>query len=240
MAFQSATPEMGAPLPMGRTSPDRPHASWSNNDCRASNQLAAPSCSARRFNRGRLVPANVAVPRNDVRVRFSRLSIFVVMTVLFSTPAAAREPTTLSQRLLPLIEAHRGRVAVAVRHLENDDQFLHHEDEVFPTASLIKFPVLVELYRQAEEGRVDLDHRITLRAEDKVPGSGILTPHFSPGATLALVDAARLMIAFSDNTATNLVLDQIGIASTGEAMRRLGCPNTRIHHKVYLGATTSI
>jgi beta-lactamase class A len=72
-----------------------------------------------------------------------------------------------------------------------------------------------------------------LREADKVPGSGILTPHFSDGATFALVDAARLMMAYSDNTATNLVLDQIGIASTGEAMQALGCPNTRIHSKVF-------
>ena len=46
---------------------------------------------------------------------------------------------------------------------------------------------------------------------DKVPGSGLLTDHFSDGATFSLRDAVRLMIAFSDNTATNLVLDRVGI-----------------------------
>lgn len=127
-----------------------------------------------------------------------------------------------------------------MRHLETGERFGHQEDEVFPTASLIKFPVLIELYRQADEGAVDLDTRLTLRGEDKVPGSGILTPHFSPGATLTLRDAARLMIAFSDNTATNLVLDKIGIAATGETMLKLGCSNTRIHHKVFLRETTTI
>ncbi|HWB09692.1 MAG TPA: serine hydrolase [Pirellulales bacterium] len=152
----------------------------------------------------------------------------------------AAESFPLAQRLQPLIEAHHGRVAVAVEHLETGERFVHHEDEVLPTASLIKFPVLIELYRQADEGRVDLDMRLTLRAEDKVPGSGILTPHFSPGASLTLRDAARLMIAFSDNTATNLVLDKIGIASTGETMQKLGCGNTRLHHKVFLRETTSI
>ena len=154
--------------------------------------------------------------------------------------AAAQDHPSLSQRLLPVIEAHRGRVAVAVEHLERDERFAYQADEVFPTASLIKFPVLIELYRQAEKGRVDLHTKVTLRADEKVPGSGILTPHFSEGATFALVDAARLMIAYSDNTATNLVLDQIGIAATGETMRALGCPNTRIHHKVFRRETTSI
>ena len=81
---------------------------------------------------------------------------------------------------------------------------------------------------------------MTFTESDRSPGSGILTPHFSPGATLTLRDAARLMIAFSDNSATNLVLDQIGIAATGQTMTELGCPNTRIHHKVFLRETTSI
>jgi beta-lactamase class A len=171
-----------------------------------------------------------------------RFRWLVVLVVLMPGDFAvsADEPVELSQRLQPLIDAHRGKVAVGVEHLESGQRFGFHNEEVFPTASLIKFPVLVELYRQAEEGRVDLDTWITLRAEDKVTGSGILTPHFSAGATLKLRDAARLMIAFSDNTATNLVLDKIGIPSTGETMRKLGCPSTRIHHKVFLRETTSI
>lgn len=125
-----------------------------------------------------------------------------------------------------------------MEHLERGDRFVYRAEEAFPTASLIKFPVLIELYRQAQEGRLDLKSQVTLRDGDKVPGSGILTPHFSDGAKFALVDAARLMIAYSDNTATNLVLDRIGIAATGESMQVLGCPNTRIHSKVFRRDTT--
>ncbi len=150
------------------------------------------------------------------------------------------DESPLEGRLRPLIEAHRGRVAVAMKHLETGESFDHHADDVFPTASLIKFPVLIELYRQAKERRVDLATRVMLREKDKVPGSGILTPHFAAGATFRLRDAARLMIAFSDNTATNLVLDRIGISSTSETMQRLGYENTRIHHKVFLRETTSV
>jgi beta-lactamase class A len=81
---------------------------------------------------------------------------------------------------------------------------------------------------------------ITLKKEDKVPGSGILTDHFSPGATFPLRDAVRLMIVFSDNTATNLVLDKIGILSTCVRMEDLGLPNTKINAKSFKGSTTSI
>ncbi len=102
-----------------------------------------------------------------------------------------------------------------------------------PTASLIKFPIMIEVYRQAEAGELDLERLLTLRDEDKVPGSGILTPHFSAGTQLSVRDAVRLMIAFSDNTATNLVIDQIGLPATNQTMAQWGCENTKLHAKVF-------
>ncbi len=78
-----------------------------------------------------------------------------------------------------------------------------------PTASLIKLPIMVESYRQAEEKKVDLSDMVTLKQSDKVPGSGILTDHFSPRRSSPSRDAVHLMIVYSDNTATNLVLDKI-------------------------------
>jgi beta-lactamase class A len=139
----------------------------------------------------------------------------------------------LESRLIPLIEEHKGQVAVAVKHLDSGESFTYRADVPMPTASLIKFPVMVETYRQAEKGQVSLDTMLTLKQEDKVQGSGILTNHFSEGSTLRLRDAVRLMIAFSDNTATNLVLDQIGLGSTAATMEAMGYPNTKIHAKVY-------
>jgi beta-lactamase class A len=113
-------------------------------------------------------------------------------------------------------------------------------DEPMPTASLIKLPVMVETYFQVHEKKVALTDKVELKKDDKVPGSGILTDHFSEGASFSLRDAVRLMIVFSDNTATNLVLDKIGIGSVHERMKSLKLPNTKIHAKVYKGSTTSI
>jgi beta-lactamase class A len=163
-----------------------------------------------------------------------KVSLCVVAFLLLANAGAvsAAPAPGLEARLLPLIRAHRGKVAVAVKHLQTGESFAYRDEEPMPTASLIKFPVMVEAYRQAAEGKVDLDARLTLKAEDRVPGSGILT-QLSPGLTLSLRDAVRLMIALSDNTATNLVLDQIGIGSTAATMERLGCPNTKIHAKVF-------
>lgn len=163
--------------------------------------------------------------------------LFVWLLSLAAGTSAA-DPQSLSDRLMPLIAGHRGEVAVAVEHLPSGTQFLHRADEPMPTASLIKLPIMVEVYRQAAAGRVDLDERLTFREEDRTPGSGILTPHFSPGATLTLRDAVRLMIAFSDNAATNLVLGRIGLAATNETMETLGLANTRVHALVFRPASS--
>lgn len=180
------------------------------------------------MNLRRRLPAMIAM------LAISWLAAFAPLT------ARGDETSSLADRLMPLVEAHRGRVAVAVKHLKSGEQFAHRENEAMPTASLIKFPVLIELYRQAEAGQVDLKKTLELRDEDKVPGSGVLTSHFSAGTTFSLRDAARLMIAFSDNTATNLVLDEIGLAATNETMQQLDCPNTLINAKVFLASKTTL
>lgn len=150
------------------------------------------------------------------------------------------DDSPLQAKLAPLLQAHKGKVAVGVKHLVTGDTFFHHPDEVMPTASLIKVAVLVEAYLQADEGKLSLRERIELKDSDKVPGSGILTYHFSSGAMLPLRDYIRLMTALSDNTATNVVLDQVGIANVNRRMASFGLTETRINAKVFRGSTTSV
>jgi len=149
-----------------------------------------------------------------------------------SEPVDHKASPSLAGRIDPLIRVHKGKVAVAVKNLRTGESFHHHADEVMPTASLIKFPVMIEVYRQAAAGKIDLDAHLTLRNQDKVPGSGVLTAHFTAGTSFPLRDAVRLMIAFSDNTATNMVLDAIGIGATAATMEMMGYPQTKIHSKV--------
>src|SRR3954469_2776840 len=156
---------------------------------------------------------------------------WVTAVVVFVANCAAGQ--SLSERLMPLISAHEGDVAVAVKHLKTGESFSHKADEAMPTASLIKLPVMVEAYREAAEGKIDLRSTVTLKEEDKTPGSGILSTQFSPGATFTLRDAIRLMIAYSDNSATNLVVAKIGLPATTELMDKLGLPNTRLHAFVF-------
>jgi len=168
-----------------------------------------------------------------------KIIVALLLSIVPFTSVRAQEKT-LATRLMPLIRAHQGKVAVAVKHLETGETFFEAEDEEMPTASLIKFMIMLEVYLQISEGRVKLDDRLTLKKADMVPGSGILTYHFSEGATFSLRDATRLMIVFSDNTATNMVLDHIGLASTNKRLDAWGYSKTRLNAKVFLGSKSSL
>ena len=164
-------------------------------------------------------------------------TLIILAFLAFSNMSAHAEDepsrSSIAEKLMPLIKAHKGKVAIAVKDLKTGESFLYHENDPMPTASLIKFPVMIEAYRQAEAKKLDLKKLITLKAGEKVIGSGILTDHFSEGASFPLVDVVHLMIVYSDNTATNLVLDEIGLKSTAETMEKHGYPNTKIHSKVF-------
>lgn len=171
------------------------------------------------------------------------LTFLVPSMVLFamtSNSLAKPTPTEKDKKLAELEESlaelfanHRGKISAAFKHLENGQTLEFEADRPMPTASLIKLPLMIASYQAANEGKVDLDEMITLKEEDKVPGSGVLTNNFSAGLKLSLYDAVRLMIAYSDNTATNLVADAVGLTATRDLMHKLDCPETQLHSKVY-------
>jgi len=114
-----------------------------------------------------------------------------------------------------------------------EDQLSLNADEVFPTASIIKVPVLLEFYRQAEEGTLDPAEVRQLSEEDKVGGSGVLQ-HLGAGSTsMTLEDYARLMINLSDNTATNVVIDTVGMDNVNRLLEHLGLETTRLVRRMY-------
>jgi beta-lactamase class A len=98
---------------------------------------------------------------------------------------------------------------------------------MFPTASTLKVPLLYELYRQADAGKIDLTERVTLRHADRTPGSGILQ-HLDEGLQPTLRDLAELMIIVSDNWATDLLYDRIGKNEVAATLSELGLNQTFI------------
>ena len=120
-----------------------------------------------------------------------------------------------------------GIVGVAAKHLKTGKELRHNADEVFFTASTKKIPILVELYRQVDEGRVSLDERIELTESLRVPGSGVLK-ELAPGLQPTLHDLALLMIIISDNVATDTLYHMVGRERLDETMQGLGLTRTRI------------
>jgi beta-lactamase class A len=160
---------------------------------------------------------------------------FILISVLMVSwcPLCLCGEKSLGSVLAPLAKAHKGKVAIAVKNLATGESFSLDGDVPMPTASLCKFPVMVEAYYQFAEGKAKPTDRCVYEKDPKVGGSGILVEHFTPGMTFCLRDAIRMMIVWSDNMATNIVLDHIGIESTAHRMEELGLPNTKIHSKVF-------
>jgi len=97
---------------------------------------------------------------------------------------------------------------------------------------VIKLTVLYEALEQIHEGKAHFEDKVTLSHDDQVSGSGIL-PLFDTPQTLTFKDALTLMIVLSDNTATNLALDHVGLKNIDDRIVSLGLKNTWLYKKVY-------
>jgi beta-lactamase class A len=98
---------------------------------------------------------------------------------------------------------------------------------VMPAASLIKVPVLVALFQAAHDGRFALDERTTYREEHRTLGSGVLQ-RMTPGVEMTVRNAAVLMIIISDNVASNMCVDLVGLDEINAQMRKLGLEETTL------------
>lgn len=125
-----------------------------------------------------------------------------------------------------------GVLGVAILDLSSGQKFLLHGDDVFPQASSIKVAVLAELYRQAQAGKLKLTDLYTVQATDLVPDSTIMGG-LTPGVTrITLRDLATMMIAVSDNSATNVLIDRVGMENVNALMDSLGLAHTRLRRKM--------
>ena len=125
-----------------------------------------------------------------------------------------------------------GVMGVAIEDLTTGDQFFLHENEVFAQASSIKIAVLAELYRQAQQGKLKLTDLYTVQASDLVADSNIMSG-LTPGVTrVTLRDLATMMVAVSDNSATNVLIDRVGMENVNAMLDSLGLSHTRLRRKM--------
>lgn len=143
--------------------------------------------------------------------------------------------------LQPYFEAEAasfsGRFGLAAQRVDTGQSILYRADEVFPTASVIKLVVLIEYFAQVAEGRLNPDQPVIIQAGDRVGGSGVLKD-LRPGLTLTLHDIATLSITVSDNTAANLLIEQVGgLARVNERLQALEMRRTVMGRRFIFNST---
>jgi len=138
---------------------------------------------------------------------------------------------SLQARIEALASGFPGSAGVAARHLGTGAEVRVNDTDSFPTASMIKILILFELVRQCAKGQAHLWERVTLRDVDKTLGSGLLSA-FDAGANLTLRDLAVMMMAISDNTATNVLIDRLGQYAINQACRDARMFDTELRGKI--------
>jgi beta-lactamase class A len=179
-----------------------------------------------------------------------RAAYFLAFAVVFSpsgrsvaaqspkpSPKIAELRSKLTQRLDTITAGVDGVVGYDIVDLTSGDRISHLENESFPTASSIKLAIVYELFKQAAARALRLDETIQLDRAKAVGGTGVLRDLGTP--TLSLRDYATLMVTVSDNTATNVLIDRLGMNAINERMQALGLTGTRLRrHMMDTAAAT--
>jgi beta-lactamase class A len=146
------------------------------------------------------------------------------------TPASDAIPrelaTKFAKRLETIAASVDGVVGYEVLDLTSGDRAGRLERAVFPTASTIKIAIAYELFEQAHGGKVRLDQPLTLDRAKAVGGAGVLRELGTP--TLSIRDYATLMVMVSDNTATNVLIDLVGMDNVTARAASLALANTKL------------
>ncbi|NLF27492.1 MAG: serine hydrolase [Clostridiales bacterium] len=128
--------------------------------------------------------------------------------------------------------AFPGDASLYYRPLDGSEPVAIDADMPLIAASVIKIPVMIEAFRQFEEGLLSPDKPVAVRPEHKMPSCGALS-YMHDNLTVTVMDLVTLMIILSDNTATNLLIDMLGIENINGTLSSLGCEKTRIARKLF-------
>jgi beta-lactamase class A len=153
-----------------------------------------------------------------------------------SPPPSTEKQTVLWMKLektiLDIDRSLDGVMGVAIVDLTDGHKYVLHANDVYPQASSIKICVLAELYRQAQQGKLKLTDLYTVNAADLVQDSDIMGG-LTPGVTqITLRDLATMMVAVSDNSATNVLIDRVGMDNVNAFLNAQGLRDTRLRRKM--------
>ena len=140
--------------------------------------------------------------------------------------------TSLTAQVRAIAAEHHGDVALFAENLKTHETVAISPDTPVQTASVIKLTILYEALEQVRSGKVRFDDKITLTKADQVPGSGVLL-FFDAPLSLTLKDVLTMMVVMSDNSATNLVMDHLGIENVNARIAKLGLKDTYLYKKIF-------
>lgn len=169
----------------------------------------------------RSIPA-VAVP----------LVVASLAAFLAGAAAPSPGPSRVEKPLQKRIASFRGEMGLFARNLETGEAVAVNADTRFPTASVIKLAVMAEVERRVAEGTLAEGTTVTLRDADKV-GEGTPLNALHDGTVLTVPDLVRLMIAWSDNTATNLLVNLVGTKGVNALLDSHGLRQTRLYRPTF-------
>ena len=129
------------------------------------------------------------------------------------------------------VAAFRGEVGLVIRDLGTGWTFQVDPDKIFPSASMVKVPIMAACLEAEREGLLSLDDRVTLKRSDKTTGSGLLRRNRS-GSVFTVDRLVELMVAHSDNTAANMLIDRLGFDYLNGAFREMGLETTNLARKM--------
>jgi beta-lactamase class A len=161
----------------------------------------------------------------------------MVVVAAMALPTALRgqgaaDRAALMERVGAIAKAHHGDVALYAENLRTHETVGLNPDQVVQTASVIKLAILYEAMEQVRSGKAHWDDKVTLTKADQVPGSGVLRLMDAP-LPLTLKDVLTMMVVLSDNSATNLAIDHLGLEAIDGRIAKLGLKNTYLYKKVF-------
>lgn len=165
------------------------------------------------------------------------VAILILLVLFISWTDAQQEHlaqlrSSTELRLRDIMSRLKGVAGFAAVDLTSGERFGVNTALLFPQGSAIKIPVLMEVFRQAAGGKFALRDRLPVVKSHTVGGSGLLQYFGDSTSALSIRDLCLLMILLSDNSATNMLIDLVGMDNVNRTLNSLGMRNTKLQRRM--------
>ncbi len=137
----------------------------------------------------------------------------------------------LENKINEFIAAQDGNTAVYVKNFKTNQEIKINEKMLFPSASTIKLTIMAEIFRRVDRGELNLDDKIEINENMETGGDGILK-ELDYGHRFTIREIMTLMIILSDNMATNILIDLLGMDRVNKTIKELGLKDTKLQRKM--------